>query len=207
MSYLLYIELINGLKMCVKHKIKFSRVYKLIRDITNEPDKTTELQNTLLIPYKNKNVIDDELQVFICELVEEIIRVQNFMFYELNETFSKLHLLNEILEKCGEAPRETITQAKKVFSQLYVNIYDVLANYYNYVSCVTFMVDIHENPDRKAPLHIVKSRYPDSDEFKYPHLKCFLKNIVCLSKVDKFVNTHLYIQKSLKPVNTHIRFP
>jgi len=200
MSYLLYVELVNGLKMCIKHKIKFARVYKLILDITECPDKTQELQDTLLIPYKNKNIIDDELQVFICELVEEIIRVQNFMFNELNETFSKLHLLNDMLEKCGEAPRETINQAKKVFNMLYINIWDVLDERFDMcVSQIQFTVDIHENPNRIFHRKIVKS--------KYPHLRCFLKNIVCLNKLSTFVKKHINIQKSLKPLNTHIRFP
>ena len=216
MSYSLYIDLVNGLRMCINRKIGFKRVYKMIHDISCDPDNAKMIQDALLIPYKDKNIIDDETELFICELVEEIIRVQNYIFYKLNETFSKLPLLNENLEKCGEAPRETINQARKAFNKLYINIWDVLAGRFDkYTSWINYSLDIYENPDRIFPLYIAKSRWTNSKyvdphmvgKFKYPYLKCFLKNTLRPRKLYKFVKKHINLQNSLKPVNTHIRFP
>jgi hypothetical protein len=166
-------------------------------DITERPEKKKELQDTLLGFYKNKNIIDDELESIIYELIEEIIKVQEFMFCELNAKFSTLNGLNETLELLGEPPRESITQAKRVFKRLYVNIYDVLdEKYYMRVSKIKFTLDIIENPSRVFSLHIAK---------RYPHLKCFLKVInLNFRRLYRFVNKHP--QHTVKSVNTHTRF-
>lgn len=86
-------------------------------------------------------------------LLQEIETIENFIAKVQND----LEWLNLVITKCGFPPQPSKTQAKKFINKrLYINIFDLLEEIYDYKSKKVFYKDLLENPKRRFPLKLAK---------------------------------------------------